>query len=438
MSVTRLFQSKIYAAFENSFITLLLGPRRVGKSFLVETYFKEHPQENAVFLNMDLLEMQLAVGLGNLVPVIENRLGKKLGDLPQKFWLVIDEAQKSPALFDQVKILYDRFKDTGKFKCILTGSGSLSLLHHSSESLGGRVFSYELMPFVLEEAFRLRHGEQEIARPFSQLVQNLDLSQIEALVLSLQPKQGLLRECLQEQLIWGGFPEVLKSADTEERKTYLANYRQTYLEKDVRSLDQVGDLSAFNRLLELIAFQTGNLRQDKRLYDALGISPQTLAKYLGILEATFLYYELPPYIHTPFKRLYKAAKSYLGDNGLLSYLRGIYGIDLLEGSDAIGAWFENWVLSCLKALMTTRYSDAKFYFWKTSGNVEVDVILEFENQILPIEIKYTQRPDTKKAKHLKRFLSEEGRAKFGVMIYNGPLQYDKRDRILYFPVWALL
>jgi len=438
MFVTRLFQSKIFRAFENSFITLLLGPRRVGKSYLVAQYFKEHPQNHLVSLNLDSLELRLALESGNLESVLENRLGKKLGELSTKLWLVVDEAQKSGALFDQVKLLYDRFKDSGRFKCILTGSGSLSLMEASAESLGGRVFSYELLPFVLEESFRLRNGEQEIARPFSELILGSDPKKIEECVLSLQPKQNLLQDCMREQWVWGGFPEVLQSKDSEERKIYLSNYRQTYLEKDIRSLEQVGDLKKFNQLLELLAFQVGSLRQDKKVYDALGISPQTLAKYLSILEATFLYYELPPFIRTPFKRIFKANKSYLVDNGLLSYLRGIYQLDLLQGSDAIGAWFENWTIGSVKSILNSHFSDPRVYFWKTTGHVEVDLILEFENHVIPIEIKYSQKPDRKKTKHLKSFLREENRAKFGMIIYNGPYQYDSEERILYFPAWLLL
>lgn len=438
MFVTRLNQLKIFQAFENPFVTLLLGPRRVGKSCLVEYYFNGHPQKNLVFLNLDELEIRHAVDDGKLQQLVQNKLGFKLEELTQKVYLVVDEAQKSPALFDQIKILYDRFKNTGHFKCILTGSGSLSLSRHSSESLAGRLFSYELSPFVLQESYALRHGEQDIARPFSQLMMDADRSQTENLILSLQPIRQALEQCLQEQLIWGGFPEVLELSGAEDRKTYLANYRQTYLEKDIRSLEQVGDLRAFNQLLEMLAYQTGNLRQDKRLYDALGISPQTLSKYLSILEATCLYYEVPPYIHTPFKRLFKSTKSYLVDNGLLSFLRGIYGLDLLEGADVVGVWFENWVMGCIKTILAAQFLGPKFYFWKTTGNVEVDLILEFENHIIPIEIKYSQRPDTKKTKHLKRFLIEEPRAPFGILIYNGPYQYHPKDRILYFPAWALI
>ncbi len=123
---------------------------------------------------------------------------------------------------------------------------------------------------------------------------------------------------------------------------------------------------------------------------------------------------------------------------MLCFLRGIYALDLLEGSDVIGVWFENWVMGSIKTILTSQFSNPKFYFWKTTGNVEVDLVLEFENHVIPIEIKYSQKPDTKKTKHLKRFLVEEPRAQFGMMIYNGPYQYHERDRILYFPAWALM
>lgn len=438
MFVTRLNQKKIFKAFQNPFITQILGPRRVGKSSLVQHYLDSESLPNLVSLNLDEFESRLQVDSGKLRELIEQKLKKQLQDFTEKFCLVVDEAQKSESLFEQVKILYDRYKDTGRFKCILTGSASLPLAHYAAESLAGRIFSYELLPFSLEENYRLRHGERSLPRPFSELLQGRDLGKVMDLVFALQPLRGELQESAKEQWVWGGFPELLKIAQESDRKIYLSNYRQTYLEKDVRSLEQVGDLAKFNQLLELLAYQVGSLRQDKRLYDALSISPQTLSKYLSILSATFLYEELPPYIATPFKRLSKAKKSYLFDNGLLSYLRGIYDVSILEASDAIGAWFENWAVSNLKAIASSIFVEPRGYYYKTSGNVEVDLVLKLENWVLPIEIKYTQKPDSKKVKHLKRFLQDEPRAEFGVMLYNGPCEYNERDKILYFPAWCLL
>lgn len=435
MTPTRLYAKKIYEAFSNPFITLLTGPRRVGKSFLVQQYLQTHAQHSSLLLNLDELDLRARIDAGKLSEELEKRLGRRLDTIDQRVIIVIDEAQKSPALFDQIKLMYDRFKPHSKIKFILTGSGALSLHQHSAETLAGRIFLYELFPFGLEEAARFRLGNTALARPLTTLLLESPRDVAHAM-LRLEPHRAELQRLLSELLIWGGFPEVLALPDHDARKTYLANYRQTYLEKDIRAIDSVGDITAFNHVLEIIASQVGSPRQDKRLYETIGISAATFKKYLSILAATFLYTEIPPYIHSPLRRIVKAPKAYLADNGLLSYLRGLYDIATLEQSAAIGAWFENFALGALRTVVGQHAVPPKIYYWRTSGNVEVDFVIHHEANIIPVEVKYAKRIDPRLTKHLREFLHHEKRATFGVVFYQGEFHFDERERIYYIPAWA--
>lgn len=438
MYVTRLNQKIIYRAFDNPFITLLIGPRRVGKTYLVQHYVGQNPARMYVSLNLDDLDTRTQIEKDQLAILIEKKLGTPLGKWEGRVFVLIDEAQKAPLLFEQIKILYDRFKNQDKIKFILTGSGALSLHHHAAETLAGRVFIYSLFPFYLEEAFHLRTNGDELIRPFTALMLEKKKEQLGDMILSLQPKREPLTALIHDQLIWGGFPEVLELTQEGDRKNYLSSYRQTYLEKDICALDQVGDLKSFNQLLELVASQVSSLRQDKRLYEILGISAVTFKKYLSILESTFIYFELPPFIYSSLRRLVKAPKAYLSDNGLLSYLRGLYDLEVLIKTGSIGAWFENWVIGSIRAIFSQSDSEAHFFYWRTSGHVEVDLVVQHEGQIIPIEIKYGKEWNPQMIKHLKEFLRQEKQAEYGIVIYQGDYVWNEKDKILFFPVWALM
>lgn len=254
----------------------------------------------------------------------------------------------------------------------------------------------------------------------------------------LTPYREDLQKSLQELLIWGGLPEVLSIDDGEEDKiSYLANYLQTYLEKDVRDIGTVADLPLYQKMMEIVAQQTGSVREDKRSIDALGCSRDTLKKYRGFLEATLVYREIYPYIGSPLKRLVKSPKGYLTNNGLVSYLSGIYDLATLEKSGLIGHRFENWALREFQTWLDRDPKKSEIFFWRTSGQVEVDLVVEKTPHVLPCEVTYGSRVDPKKIKHLKQFLHQEPRAPYGIYLYNGDFSYDPESKIIFLPAWTL-
>jgi len=436
MFVTRCNQDIIYKSFESPFVSAVLGPRRVGKSTLVEHYTQEHPQNKWVHLNMDILSERQRVEASELEVLIEERARQKIqGDEP--LWVTIDEAQKCPALFEQIKVIYDRWKGTKALKWILTGSGFLTLHRLASESLAGRIEIFYLREFSLRESCALQEKRRPAIPSIFDRIFSTQANSWQDCLSNLTPFRKGLCAALKEQMIWGGLPEVLQLTEPEEKIRYLGNYLQTYLEKDVRDIATITDLGLYQKIMEIFAQQTGSIRDDGRLLQALGCSRDTLKKYRGYLEATLIYQEVYPYIGSSLKRLVKSPKGYLTNNGLISYLTGIYDLNILEKTATIGHRYENWALREILISLDRDPRQSQVYFWRTSGNKEVDFVVEKPPHVFPFEITYGSQPDRKKLKNLKSFLREEKKANWGFYIYNGEFQMDPEERILFIPGWIL-
>ena len=164
--------------------------------------------------------------------MIEEKAEIKLGG-DEKIWVVIDEAQKGKEVFEQVKIIYDKYKGTDKVKFILTGSGQLTLRQHCAESLAGRIEIYDLREFSLHEAALVQRPDLSLSQHsvLSAIFSGKEPTYIEQLIAELAPRRKIYEDALKEELIWGGLPECLEKENKETRVTYLRNYIDTYFEK---------------------------------------------------------------------------------------------------------------------------------------------------------------------------------------------------------------
>jgi predicted AAA+ superfamily ATPase len=185
---------------------------------------------------------------------------------------------------------------------------------------------------------------------FDTIANNYSADDIYNIIKKQQLFRPLLIESLNEQIIWGGFPELLAMNDETKRNRYLSNYLQTYLEKDIRDIASVTDLKLYQNLIQIIAEQTGSVRDDKKIIQALGCSRNTLKKYQGYLTATLLVNEVYPFINSSLKRLVKSPKIYLINNGILNFLTNINKIEILEKTGLVGHRLENWFLKELQMM----------------------------------------------------------------------------------------
>ncbi|MBS0543081.1 MAG: ATP-binding protein [Proteobacteria bacterium] len=314
-------------------VVLLTGPRQAGKTTLARLAFPEK-----VYVSL------------------ENPDEREFAERDPKRFLqrfpdgaILDEVQRCPALLSWLQGLVDERRRMGDF--VLTGSQQFELASGVSQSLAGRVGRVELLS--LSGAELAEHG-------------------------------GLPDQI--DTLLWqGGYPALYDRQLTPG--DWFANYVATYLERDVRQLLAVRDLSLFQRFVRMCAARSGQLLNLAALGADCGISAVTAREWLSVLEASFLVLRVPPYFRNFGKRLVKTPKLYFLDVGLMSWLLGIRNAASVETHASRGALFETWVVSELAKRHLNAGWPADMYFWRDSAGHEVDLLLETQEGLQAVEIK---------------------------------------------------
>ena len=422
-------------SFTTPFVTAILGPRRVGKSTFIKHYIKQHPEQKWAVFNMDKLSERNKMAAGGLQAAIEQQALQAIGQ-GEKIWVAIDEAQKCPELFEQIKVLYDEYKGQNVIKFILTGSASLDLHNLSAESLAGRIELLKMREFTIRETAMFNHNINLISGSLLDALAN-NPHDVESLINQSKPYQVILQEALDFQMIYGGLPEVIASQTHRERLLYLDQYIQSYLEKDVRKIAEIADIDLYQKLLEVLAEQTGSLRDDTRLLGALGCARNTLKKYRSYLIATMVYHEVFPIMNDTLKRIIKSPKGYVRNNGVVSFLTGLDTMQLLKSTSQIGHRLENWFLKELQVWLDREVKRQRICFWQTSSGTEVDFIVDRKIQILPFEVTNSTRIDSRKLRNLATFMSKTKNVTIGILIYNGEYVYKPDLKIHCIPAWAI-
>lgn len=253
MYVFRENEKDFFSSFEGMFVSALPGPKGVGKTTLVEHYMAIYPERKWVKFNMDERKQRQRIANDELLLMIEESSLQKVWS-GEKLWVVIEEAQKCPDIFDQIKLLYDKFKDADKIKFILTGSAHLNLYNLVAETLAGRVDLLRLREFNLRETARLLNKELNSLHDnaFSLIFNSHNIDLFQELNSHLRPFQKVLMSALELQLVWGGLPELLQIESEKERFKYLSNYLQTYLEKDIREISAINDLALYENIMKIM------------------------------------------------------------------------------------------------------------------------------------------------------------------------------------------
>ena len=335
----------------------LTGPRQSGKSTLLKKVFGKTYQ---IISFDDPITRQKAISDPKLF--LDN-----LHEL-----IIFDEIQYVPELLSYLKILIDENRNKrGRF--ILTGSQQFNLIKNLGDSLAGRIGLITLLPFSKHEK-----------------------SNISSLKL-FNPLQYFVDACLR-----GSFPEICvhKKIDFE---TWYGSYLQTYLERDIRSIYEIGNLREFQRFLQLLAVRCSQLLNLSSFANDLGVSVNTIKKWMSILEASQIIYLLSPYYRNLGKRISKNPKVYFLDCGLVCYLTGIRDSKHLLNGPLAGALFENYIIQETVKSYTNKGKLPNIFYIRTHNNIEIDLIIEKNMQIFPFEIKLTKTPNTNMSKPIEIF-----------------------------------
>jgi predicted AAA+ superfamily ATPase len=314
--------------------------------------------------------------------------------------VVFDEIQYAPGLLPYIKERIDANRNqSGQY--ILTGSQNLLLMSQVTESLSGRAAVLRLMPLTRKEAARSADDIlpwENFAAPG---------------IIPVTPFEAW------NQILRGAFPETVAHPERDFR-LWQASYIQTYLERDIRNLRNLGDLTQFQVFLRALAARSAQVLNLSDLARDVGISVNTAKDWVSLLEASFQIIILRPYYANIGKRLIKSPKIYFSDTGLLCYLVGLRDVDHASAGPMGGAIFENWIIADLYKTFLHRGEEPAMYFWRTTAGSEVDVIIETQDGLVPLEIKLSQTPRSEMAKEIRTFQKDfKGKALPGYVVYPG-------------------
>lgn len=314
----------------------------------------------------------------------------------EKFYFLIDEFQYVEEGGQKLKLLYDLYENV---KFIITGSSSLELKGATAKYLVGRIFYFSLFQFNFEEFLEAKppqalHSYRETAALARDFILKDKKFEIPAEVFEKD-----IAGCFEEYVIFGGYPEVIKTDDMDAKRLILKNIYATYISKDIIELLRVEDVSGCRNIIALLANQIGSLLNYNSLATDAKSYFKQIKQYISMLEETFVIRRISPYFTNKATELKKNPKVYFVDTGLRNHI--INNFNPCEIRPDAGALVENIVLSqfCSRNYESIRY-------WRTMGNAEVDFILDINNEIMPFEIKYSLFKFPEITRGFRNFINE--------------------------------
>ena len=361
----------------------LVGPRQAGKTTLAKMITDKFGKP-AIYL--DLENPQDFQKLDDAQLYLQQF---------QNYLIILDEAQRKPELFPLLRSMIDQDRKPGRF--MILGSASPSLKRQSSESLAGRIAYHELSPFTLDE---IADSKDNITK------------------------------------LWlrGGYPDSYLADSDKSSTTWVQNFIQTHLERDLPVLGVRVPASTLFRFWTMVAHCNSQLWNASRLAESLGVDSKTARRYLDILEDTFMIRQLQPFFGNVKKRLVKSPKVYIRDTGLLHTMLKIYSYEDLSANPILGASWEGFCLEQIIGLKPSRY-DAYFYRTQSAAAAEIDLVLTRGLKVeIAVEIKYSLTP--KLTKSSTNAINEVNPQRTWI-IYPGEESYPIKENVWTLPISQL-
>lgn len=370
---------------------LLSGARQVGKSTLCLAL----KQEYRVFDN-----------LTERAAAINDPIGY-VASLPTP--ITLDEIQKAPEILEGIKIAIDNQRINGTF--LLTGSANVLDMKKAKETLAGRIIEIPMWPLSQKEQHH---------KPNENILDILFTKGIEALTAPSLKYNELL-----DAIVKGGYPEILKINSKRGMSLWFNAYISTYVERDIRDVGELRDISAFIRFFNIIAPRSCGLLNKSNLANEANLSEATISNYLSMLEMIYQISLLKPYSSNISKRFIKSPKLFMTDSGIYCHLLDIHSHEELVKSAHKGSIIETFVYSELLKHKSYSEIQPQIYHYRTTDQKEIDFIIEKTDKIFAIEVKSSQKIDTASFKHITDFQNKSQKVVIGMILYAG-------DKILHF------
>ena len=356
---------KITVFLKTDDIIVLHGARQVGKTSLLYYLKEDLDKNNKTTFYIDLEDSRLRnildLGVDEFLKFLKEEVVSLDKQKKEKSFILIDEIQylADPSSF--LKLIADHHKE---IKLIVSGSSSFAIKSKFKDSLAGRTINFEIFPLSFVEFLTFKDYS------FSKdLLRNKDLT---------IKKQEELSAFYKEYALYGGYPKIVLEPNLELKDKYLQQIIDTYIKKDIRDLANVRETDKFNKLIEILAGQSGNLLDITELANTCKLAKQTVENYLFILENTYVIKLIKPYYKNIRSELFKKPKVFFYDSGLMQML----WLKQLQ-KEILGNVFETAIFSDL----IKYYGKDNIFYWRTTDKKEIDFILRYKNIFLPIEVK---------------------------------------------------
>lgn len=391
--IRRIQERLIKEQLKRSPVVAVVGPRQVGKTTLVKDLLGEKRQ----YYSFDDI---------SLISVVEK---SPLSFLTQFSKLTLDEIQKCPNVLSSIKMIVDEKRIPGSF--LITGSANIAFLPTVSETLAGRITFVEVFPLTIFEIL----GKSK--RPKSiEIILSDTAKKCWNLLNRIKPEKIQIEKFL----FRGGFPPAWFEDDDKQRYQWFSGYTKTYIERDVRDLSSIRRLYDFQRFLSLTAFRISQIFNIADVSRDAGIPYTTAVHFFDLMLATFQVFLIQPYFANIGKRIIKSPKIIWNDTGLAMHLCGLNSWDDAERLGRSGFIIENKIAVELKTLLSVFLPTAKLYYWRTSGGAEVDLVVENNGYLFPIEVKWSEKISFRDTMGIQSFMRDfKNNSPYGIILYRG-------------------
>lgn len=431
-------------------ITAIIGPRRVGKSVLIQQLIKDLldgkvPSKRILFAQLDepRFENEGSLLIGKILETyFKHILGRSPQDLEGKVFVFLDEVQSMEKWSEVLKSYYDR---DYRIKFVVSGSSAAGITRGSSESLAGRVSINLVLTLRFADylgfrgvdgdfdgvGMKLRH---KIRDALDANDPELLWSNLKGFSAGLVPTQHRIETLLGEYMVKGGYIELLDQTDYGKCIQYLKDLLQLVIYKDMVKVFGVRNPRNIEDLLLFLGNHSAELFSESGTSSKLGIKNQTVSEYMGYLEGTFLISTSMIYAANRSKQIRNPRKVYLADTGMRNMLNGTYSPMALTDSKDVGLIAETAVHNHLLRLgfFLDPYN-AKCYYWKNGS--EIDNVVVYAKKPIPVEVKYQNEIGPEDLESCARFMEDNG-SPFAIMITKNKLAY--KDGIFCIPLWCFL